>query len=532
MLLSSIPFYYGFYLVGKGGMIPLEKVKIFDTTLRDGAQTSGVCFETREKVEIAENLAKMKVDIIEAGFPVASKSDFQAVEEISRSIHTATIAALARANQKDIDIATQALGKRENGRIHTFLATSDIQLAHKLKMSRAQVMAHAQEAVRYAKQFMEDVEFTAEDASRSDWDFLCQVYNGVIAAGATTINITDTVGYATPEEFGNLVKYIKEHVHEIEKVAVGVHCHNDLGMATANSLAGILGGAGQVECTINGLGERAGNASMEEIVMALATRNEYYKKITNIDTRQIYRTSRLVSALSGIVVSPNKAIVGDNAFIHVAGGHQHSVVNHAPTFEIMRPESIGISRNTMVLNKLTGRQMFEERVAHLGYELKNDMLNHLFVQFKELAGRKKLVYDRDIEALINSKKQQIRQHYRLLCHSILSGTGSMATASARLETTTGDILEEASCGDGPVDALFKAIKKAIGREFRLKDYQLKAVTSGQDALGEATVWVEEENIVYSGRGLSTDVLEATAKAYVNAINKLISGNGDMEKQQS
>lgn len=506
----------------------MGKIKIFDTTLRDGAQTSGVCFETHEKVEIAEALAKMKVDIIEAGFPVASKSDYHAVEKISQTISTSIVSALVRANQKDIDIAKQALGKNENVRIHTFLATSDIQLAHKLNMSRAQVMAHAQEAVRYAKQFIDDVEFTAEDASRSDWDFLCQVFNGVIAAGATTINIADTVGYATPDEFGHLVKYVKEHVHDIDKVTIGVHCHNDLGMATANSLAGVIYGATQVECTINGLGERAGNASLEEIVMALATRYEYYKKSTNIDTRQIYRASRLVSTLSGIMVSPNKAIVGDNAFIHVAGGHQHSVSNHAPTFEIMRPESIGISRNTMVLNKLSGRQMFEERVAHLGYELSADVVNQLYVQFRELAKRKKLVYDRDIEALINSKKQQIQEHYRLLSHSILSGSATIATGSVRLENMNGDVLEEASCGDGPVDALFKAIKKAIGREFSLKDYQLKAVTSGQDALGEATVWLEEAGIVYSGRGLSTDVLEATAKAYVNAINKQVGSNGSFK----
>lgn len=500
------------------------KIKIFDTTLREGEQTLGVYLETKEKVEIAQSLVKMNVDVIEAGFPVASPADFKAVSSIAGSVKGVTVAALTRANQKDIDLTKEALGHAENPRVHTFMATSDIQLEHKLKMTRAQVLAHSQEAVRYAKQFFADVQFSAEDAVRSDWDFLCQVYSSAIAAGATTINICDTVGYATPLEFGALVKYIKEHVTNIENAMISVHCHDDLNMAVANSLAGIANGAMQVECSVNGLGERAGNASLESIVMALETRNDYYKYKSNVELKQIYRTARLVSTLTGIAVPVNKPIVGDNVFSHGASMHQNSVVNYAPTFEIMNPAKLGISRNSEVLGRQSSREAFEERVAQLGYELSSNTVNQLFVQFRELTNRKKFVFDRDLEALINSKKNEIIEHYRLICHNVLSGNQTIATASVQLMDNKNQLLEEASCGDGPVDAVFKAIKKAVDREITLKDYQLKAVTSGQDALGEATVWVEENNLTYSGRGLSTDVIEASAKAYVNALNKIISGN--------
>ena len=513
----------------------ITSIKIFDTTLRDGEQTPGVCLEANEKLEIAQALARLNVDIIEAGFPVASPGDFAAVSMVAARIKGPTIAALARANKKDIDVARQALEKAERARIHTFIATSDIHLEHKLKMSRLQVLAQAQESVRYAKQFVQDVEFSAEDASRSDWDFLCQIYSAVIAAGATTINVPDTVGYTTPAEFGALIKYLRENVTNIDKAVISVHCHDDLGMAVTNSLAAVANGATQVECTINGLGERAGNAALEELVMALNTRREYYRAATNIDTRQIYRSSRLVSTLTGVVIPPNKAVVGDNAFAHESGIHQHGVLNNSLTYEIMQPESIGISRNAIVLGKHSGRHAFEERLKHLGYDLESQVINNLFSQFKELADRKKMVFDRDIEALVNVKKTQTAEWYRLDYHTVVSSNKTVATASVQL--TSGEkMIEEASCGDGPVDAIFKAIEKAVGFEVGLKDYQLKAVTAGEDALGEATVWVEREDRIFSGRGLSTDVIEASAKAYLNAINKMLAacelptdGQGEQDK---
>ncbi|VBB06888.1 alpha-isopropylmalate and homocitrate synthases signature 2 [Lucifera butyrica] len=502
----------------------VSTIKIFDTTLRDGEQTPGVCLEAGEKLEIAQALAKLKVDVIEAGFPVASSGDFEAVSLVAAQVKGPVIAGLARANQKDIDMAGQALAKAERPRIHTFIATSDIHLEYKLKMSREQVLAQAAEAVRHARKLVPDVEFSAEDASRSDWDFLCQVFTAAIDAGASVINIPDTVGYTTPGEFGTLIQYIRTHVPNIDQAAISVHCHDDLGMAVANSLAAVLNGATQVECTINGLGERAGNAAMEELVMALTTRREYFKAVTGIDTRQIYRTSRLVSTLTGVVVAPTKSIVGDNAFAHESGIHQHGVLNNSLTYEIMRPEAIGISRNAIVLGKHSGRHAFEERLREMGYELEAEAINNLFVEFKALADRKKMVFDRDIEALLSEKSAVKPEWYRLVYHNVVSGNQTLATASVRLETSAG-ILEEASCGDGPVDATFKAIEKAVGFAVNLKDYQLKAVTAGQDALGEATVWVQQDGRTFSGRGLSTDVIEASAKAYVNAINKMLATCG-------
>lgn len=498
----------------------ITRIKIFDTTLRDGEQTPGVCLEAGEKLEIAQALAKLKVDVIEAGFPIASPGDFAAVSMVAANIQGPTIAALARANKKDIDSARQALEKAEKARIHTFIATSDIHLEHKLKMSRAQVLAQAQEAVRYARQFVGDVEFSAEDASRSDWDFLCQVYSAVIAAGATTINVPDTVGYTSPAEFGALIHYLRENVVNIEQAVISVHCHDDLGMAVANSLAAVANGATQVECTINGLGERAGNAAMEELVMALHTRREYYRAETGVDTKQIYRASRLVSTLTGIILPPNKAVVGDNAFAHESGIHQHGILNNSLTYEIMKPESIGISHNSIVLGKHSGRHAFEERLKQLGYELDGQSINNLFGQFKELADRKKMVFDRDLEALVNVKKTETPEWYRLVYHTVVSSNKTAATASVQL--SSGDkVIEEASCGDGPVDAVFKALEKAAGVSIDLKDYQLKAVTAGEDALGEATVRIERDGRTFSGRGLSTDVIEASAKAYLNAINKML-----------
>ena len=509
----------------------VKTIRIFDTTLRDGEQTPGVSLQTAEKVEIAQALARLKVDVIEAGFPVASPGDFEAVQAISRLVKGPVIAGLARANAKDIETAAEALQDAERFRIHTFIATSDIHLEHKLKMTRQQVLERTEEAVRHARRYTDDVEFSAEDASRSARDFLCLVFERAIAAGATVINVPDTVGYSTPQEFGDLIRYIRENVPNIAQASISVHCHDDLGMAVANSLAAIAAGASQVECTVNGLGERAGNASLEELAMALSTRKEYYRAVTNLDTRQIYRTSRQVSTLTGVAVPPNKAVVGENAFAHESGIHQHGMLNNPLTYEIMQPESIGISRNAMVLGKHSGRHAFEERLRHLGYELDTDNVNLLFGLFKELADKKKMVFDRDIEALISDKAAVRPEWYHLIYHHVVSGNRTLATASVQLRTSAGEV-EAAACGDGPVDAMFKAIEKALGFEVCLHDYQLKAVTAGQDALGEATIWVKRGSRIFIGRGLSTDVIEASAKGLVNAVNKMLAvcGYPEAEKQ--
>ena len=497
-----------------------KRIFLFDTTLRDGEQTPGVSLEASEKLEIAQALARLKVDAIEAGFPAASPGDFAAVKEIATKVKGPVICALARANKKDIEAARDALAPATRSRIHTFIATSDIHLEYKLKMTREQVLAAAEEAVRYAKGFAAEVEFSAEDASRSDWDYLCRIYERVIAAGATIINVPDTVGFTTPDEYGRLIRYIKEHVSNIDQAIISVHCHNDLGMAVANSLAAMQNGAQQIECTVNGIGERAGNAAIEELVMAMETRKAFYQCETGVDTRQLYRTSRLVSTLTGVVIQPNKAVVGDNAFAHESGIHQHGVLSNALTYEIMSPEMIGISRNAIVLGKHSGKHAFEERLRTLGYELDAETIAQLFVRFKDLADRKKVIFDRDIEALIAEKESLRPEWFRLAYHQVTSGSQTKATATVGLETSSG-LTEEASTGDGPVDAVFKAVEKAVGFEVSLRDYQIKAVTSGEDALGEATVWIEQDDKLFCGRGLSTDVIEASVRAFVNAINKML-----------
>ncbi len=509
-----------------------RRIKIFDTTLRDGEQTPGVCLDMHEKLEIARSLVRLNVDIIEAGFPIASPGDFKGVSQIAECIKGPVIAGLSRANKKDIDAVVEALKKAERPRVHTFIATSDIHMEYKLKMSRDQVLAVTEESVRYAKQFIEDIEFSAEDASRSDWGFLCQVYAKAIAAGATVINVPDTVGYTTPDEYGALIRHLREHVPGIDKVDISVHCHNDLGLAVANSLAAVQAGATQVECTINGLGERAGNAALEELIMAFYTRRDYYNVTTNIDTKQIYRASTQVSALTGVDVQINKAIVGDNAFAHESGIHQHGVMNNSLTYEIISPEVIGMSRNSIVLGKHSGRHAFEDRLKQLDYNLDSETVNILFAKFKDLADRKKVVFDQDIVALIIDKPSVHPAWYRLVSYQVVSGgSANAATASVRLETSNG-ITEEASCGDGPVDAVFKAIEQAVGFAVGLKDYQLKAITAGEDALGESTVWIEYNGAVYNGRGLSTDVIEASARAYINAINKRLTASGYPEVRKA
>lgn len=502
-----------------------KRIYIFDTTLRDGEQSPGVSLNIQDKLEIARELVKMRVDIIEVGFPIASVGDFEAVKAVAQNIKGAVIAGLARANEKDIDRAWEAVQYSDAPRIHTFIATSDIHLQYKLKMNREQVLARAVEAVAYAKKFTSDIEFSAEDASRSDTAFLYKVYEAVIAAGAKTINVSDTVGYTTPREFGNLIRGIRENVPNIDQAVISVHCHNDLGMGVANSLAALENGAQQLECTMNGLGERAGNAALEELVMAILTRQDYYNAYTNINTQQIYRTSRIVSALTGVNVQPNKAIVGANAFAHESGIHQHGVLNNSSTYEIMKPETIGLQTNKLVLGKHSGRHAFEDHLKELGHNLSADEINVLFTKFKALADKKKVVFDRDIEALLDEKVAVAPEIYELIYYHISSGNQTIATGTVRLKY--GEKIIEAACtGDGPVDACFKAIEQALGLKVELEDYFLKAVTSGEDALGEVTVKINKNGKSYIGRGLSTDIIEASAKAFVNAINKVVAEVGE------
>jgi len=498
-----------------------ERVYIFDTTLRDGEQSPGVTLNVQEKLEIAHQLAKLNVDVIEAGFPVASPGDFAAVQEIARQVRGPVIAALARANPEDIDRAWEALKEAERPRIHTFIATSDIHLKHKLRKSRDEVLELAVAAVKRAKSYTEDVEFSAEDAFRSDLDYLCQVVEAVIDAGATVVNIPDTVGYATPFEFGEFIAEIRRRVRNIDKVVLSVHCHNDLGLAVANSLAAVENGATQVECAVNGLGERAGNAALEEIVMALYTRKAYFKKETAINLKEIYRTSKLVSTLTGMPIQPNKAIVGKNAFLHESGIHQDGVLKERATYEIMNPELIGLPQSNIVLGKHSGRHAFRERLAELGYILQDEELDKAFARFKELADRKKEITDRDLEAIVKNEIRLVPELYQLAYLHVSSGTTIVPTATVGLQRN-GTVTEEAACGDGPVDAAFKAIDKITGiSNLKLSDYSLSAITGGKDALGEVTVRVEYEGRTFIGRGLSTDIIEASVKAYINAVNKVI-----------
>ncbi|HPU41685.1 MAG TPA: 2-isopropylmalate synthase [Acetivibrio clariflavus] len=503
-----------------------SRIKIFDTTLRDGEQTPGVNLNIQEKLEIARQLEKLGVDVIEAGFAIASPGDFEAVKAVSENIKNATVASLARAVEKDIDRAWEAVKGAESPRIHTFIATSDIHLKYKLKMTEDEVLERAIAMVKYAKKYCSDVEFSAEDASRTRIEFLIKVIEEVIKAGATVINIPDTVGYTTPAEFGNMIRTIKEKVSNIDKVDISVHCHNDLGLAVANSLAAVMNGATQVECTINGLGERAGNAALEEIIMGIDTRKDFYKIGHKIDTKQIYRTSKLVSSLTGITVQPNKAIVGANAFAHESGIHQHGVLSEKSTYEIMKPESIGLSQNRMVLGKLSGRHAFEERLKEMGYTtLTPEAIQKAFEKFKSLADKKKVVLDKDIEALIEEKVSEVPEIYELESFQITSGNKSVATSTVSLKRND-NIITEAATGDGPVDAAFNAIERAVGMSFTLEDYSLRAVTEGKDALGEVTVRVSKDGKLFVGRGVSTDIIEAGVRAYLNAINRAISEIGE------
>jgi len=498
-----------------------EKILIFDTTLRDGEQAPGASLDSKQKLEIAKQLEQLNVDIIEAGFPIASPDDFKAVSLIAKEIKKPIICALARSLKKDIDTAKEALKKAKHPRIHVFLATSKIHMKYKLKKAEEEVLKQAVEAVKYAKRFTSDVEFSPEDASRTQKEFLYRVLEAVINAGATTVNIPDTVGYAMPQQFGELIRLIKENVPNINKVVISVHCHNDLGLAVANSLSAIKNGARQVECTINGLGERAGNAALEEIVMAIKTRHDFLPFTTNIRTQEIYKTSRLVSSLTGFVVQPNKAIVGANAFRHESGIHQDGILKEPRTYEIMRPEDIGLKISGLVLGKHSGRHAFNEKLKRLGFRLSEEELERAFVRFKELADKKKEIFDEDLVAIIEEEIRQIPQTWSLDYLHIISGTDTIPTATVRLKYKEGKVIQDAASGDGPVDACYKAIERITGIKTELEDYSLKSVSRGKDALGEVVIKVKYRGEIFIGKGTATDIIEASAKAFVNAINKIV-----------
>ncbi|ACL77722.1 2-isopropylmalate synthase [Ruminiclostridium cellulolyticum] len=499
-------------------------IKIFDTTLRDGEQTPGVNLNLQEKLEIAKQLVRLGVDVIEGGFAIASPGDFESIMTLSRNLKGVTIASLCRSVEKDIDRAWEAVQYAESPRIHTFIATSDIHMKYKLKMTEEEVLERAVSMVKRAKGYCSNVEFSAEDASRTREEFLYRVVEAVIKAGATTVNIPDTVGYSTPLEFGRLIRNIRNNVPNIDKADISVHCHNDLGLAVANSLAAVENGAVQVECTINGLGERAGNAALEEIIMGINTRKDYYDITHRIDTTQIYRASRLVSSLTGVNVQPNKAIVGANAFAHESGIHQHGVLSEKTTYEIMTPESVGMGTNRMVLGKLSGRHAFEDRLKEMGYSLSDEEVKTAFAKFKDLADKKKVVTDKDIEALVD-ENIAVPEIFVIDSFQINSGNKMISTSTVSVRKDE-EIITEAATGDGPVDAAFNAVERATGVNAELVHYRIKAVTEGKDALGEVTVKISNNNSIFMGKGVSTDIIEASVKAYLNAINRSISEIGE------
>ncbi|MCX7840776.1 MAG: 2-isopropylmalate synthase [Anaerolineae bacterium] len=511
-------------------------VRIFDTTLRDGEQAPGASLDVAEKLEIARQLARLGVDVIEAGFPIASPGDAEAVRRIATEVGNSRegkrvpiIAALARANPRDIDAAWEAVRYAAKPRIHTFIATSDIHLEHKLKMTRAQVIERVREMVAYAKRYCDDVEFSPEDAGRSDPEFLYEVLAVAIQSGATTLNIPDTVGYTMPDEFGALIANIIKHTPGADRVIISAHCHNDLGLATANTLAAIRAGARQVEVTVNGIGERAGNASLEEVVMALRTRPNVFGVTTGIDTTQIARTSRLVSNYTGIPVQPNKAIVGANAFAHEAGIHQDGMLKHRLTYEIMRPETIGLAQSNLVLGKHSGRHALQARLVELGYRLSEADLDQVFRRFKELADKKKVVTDADLIALISDEFYQPPEIFALEDIQVTCGRPGMPTATVRLRGPDGQSVVTAAIGTGPVDATYKAIDAIVRAPNTLLEYNVHAVTEGIDALGEVTVRLqshEPEPRILGGHGADTDIIVASAKAYLAALNKLVAGQRD------
>ena len=507
----------------------VEKVMIFDTTLRDGEQAAGSRLGVREKLEIARQLARLGVDIIEAGFPISSPKDFDAVELIAKEIDGPIICGLSRAVIADIDSCGKALSKAKRNRIHTGLGVSDIHIAGKfsdpkygktLDEKKAKAIEMAVAAIKHARQYTDDVEFYTEDSGRADPEYLYEILEAVIDAGATVLNIPDTTGYAIPYEFGGLIKNITEKVPNIKKATISVHCHDDLGLAVANSLAGVRNGARQVECTINGVGERAGNAAMEEIVMAIRTRKDLFDIDTSIQSNEFYRTSRMVADMLAIEVPPNKAVVGDNAFAHSSGIHVDGVLKKRETYEIMKPEDVGSPKSRVVLTARTGRHGLKHRLEEIGYSLSSEELDHLYERFLVIADKKKEVFDEDLAALISDEVRTIEYVYELEYLHVACGTGTLPTASVRISTKEGKT-QAAACGDGPIDAAYEAIREATDKSPKLENYTIRAVTGGKEALGEATVRIISDDRTFIGRGVSTDIIEASAKAYVDAINRMV-----------
>ena len=499
----------------------MRKIKIFDTTLRDGEQSPGCTMNLAEKLEMAAELDKLGVDVIEAGFAICSDDDFNAIREVSKVVENAKLASLARCNKKDIDRAYEALSEAKHPMLHTFIATSDIHLKHKLEMTREQVLETIKESVSYAKTKFEFIEFSAEDASRSDKDFLVQAYSTAIENGATTINVPDTVGYTTPLEMAELIKYLKANVKGIDNVDISVHCHDDLGLGTANSLSAVLAGATQVECTINGIGERAGNTSLEEVVMGIKTRKDFYDAYTDVNTKRIYKISKLLSTISGMVVAPNKAIVGANAFAHEAGIHQHGVLKERSTYEIMNVEDIGIPQNKMVLGKHSGKHAFKDRIESLGYDIDDKALEEAFIKFKNLADKKKIVTDTDIEALLIGNNASVENPLYTLKSFMVNDSDSISSfASVSILDNKENIVEAIGKGNGPIDAAFGAIDSLTSNRAKLVNYSIQAITEGEDALGEVIVRLSSDDKTVIGRAVSTDIIEASLMAYINGLNKL------------
>ncbi|MBU8848318.1 MAG: 2-isopropylmalate synthase [Desulfobacterales bacterium] len=496
-----------------------NQIIIFDTTLRDGEQSPGASMNQAEKLRIATQLEALGVNVIEAGFPAASVGDFEAVKAIAQTLKVSQVASLCRANVDDINRGWEAIKNAANPRIHTFIATSELHMKYKLQMEKEKVLEQAVKSVKLAASYTDNVEFSAEDGSRSDPSFLCKVFEAVIDAGATTVNLPDTVGYAIPEEFGQLVKYVMENTPNMDKAILSVHCHNDLGLATSNTLAAIKAGARQVEVTINGIGERAGNTSLEEVVMSLHTRPNFFPQTTSIDTKRIYPTSRLVSMITGILVQPNRAIVGANAFAHEAGIHQDGMLKNPMTYEIMKPETIGLSKSNLVLGKHSGRHALNSHIKEMGYDLSKEELNTVFEKFKSLADKKKSIQDEDIEALINEGVLRSSEVFSLEYIHVLSGNTVFPTASVQLNIN-GRPVQGATEGSGPIDAVYNIISKLTCTKSELLRFTISALTEGTDAQGEVTVRLQENGIVALGKGTDPDIITASALAYINGLNRL------------
>lgn len=505
----------------KAGSAPAaqRRIRIFDTTLRDGEQSPGASLNMSEKIEVARALETLGVDVIEAGFPITSPGDFESVTLISKEVKRSAVAALARCVPKDITCAAEALKSAARPVIHVFLATSAIHRQFKLNKAKSEIVRLAIEGVKLARSYVEAVEFSTEDASRTEPEFLREVVEAVIDAGATTVNIPDTVGYAIPSEYGGLIRYLATEVRNIDKAVISVHCHNDLGLAVANSLSAVASGAGQIECTVNGIGERAGNAALEEIVMAIATRRDYFNATTDIRTRLLYPTSRLVSSLTGLTVQRNKAIVGENAFAHESGIHQDGMLKERSTYEIMRPDDVGVPASRLVLGKHSGRHALRDRVKALGYDLSDAALDKVYDKFKVLADKKKEIFDADVQALIEDEMVEVPILFELESFHVSSGNSTIPTATVRLRPASGEPVQDAATGDGPVDAVYKTIDRITEMPGRLVDYQIRAITSGQDALGEVVLSADFEGKRFTGKASSTDIIEASALAYLVAVNR-------------